>query len=82
MAQFKLVNSVYFGDKLIQAGEVVELDEKNPKVQGYLDRGSLVAYDASEETRVDVKTDAPVPPVITADPTPEQIAEDLKSAGA
>ena len=90
MSQFKLLNSVYFGDKLYDAGTVVELDEKDEKVQGYLERGSIAPYDPnekpSEEETVPTSVedeDTPVPPQVTSsDPSPEQIEQDLKAAGA
>ena len=63
MSKYKLLSGVYFGDKLFQAGEVVELDDSSDKekIQGYIDRGTMVAYDEAEEkAKEEASSPAPV----------------------
>jgi len=91
MSQYKLLSGVYFGDKLFQAGEVVELDETDPKVQGYIDRGSIAPHDPSEKSAEETVVSTPETPevpevptqpeVTTDNPSPEQIEQALKEAG-
>lgn len=46
--KYILNNSVYFGDGVHPAGQVIELEDS--VAEGYLERGSISEYDPSQET--------------------------------
>lgn len=85
MSTYKSVRDINFGGQIVPAGKVLQFEEKDAAfVQRLLDKGSIVEV-AEETATEEASVETPQTPTASETPvipTADDIAQDLKDAGA